>query len=175
MLKSKSYPHLFTSNSRKNSMRFFEKTSAESFEKPLLHSMLSSGSLENLNSGLRSFEKPQLQSLMLFYKIGFSSELSFLQKTSIRFFPKSLFYGTALWCLSQGIEIEHLMIKFWWTTHGSILKCCHLDFRIVDPPLTVPHEVSASRAWYQHCRKWPFLGGVCEPRTSIFGNVDVTL
>ena len=37
------------------------------------------------------------------------------------------------------------------------------------------NEVSASRARYQHCRKWSFLGGGCEPGTSIYGNVDITL
>ena len=36
------------------------------------------------------------------------------------------------------------------------------------------NEVSASRACYKHCSKWPFLGGGCEPRTSICGNVDIT-
>ena len=35
-------------------------------------------------------------------------------------------------------------------------------------------EVSASRAWCQHCHKWFFLGGVCKPRTSIYGNVGIT-
>lgn len=83
-------------------MRFFEKTSAGSFEKPLLHSLLSSGSLENLNSGLRSFEKPQLQSLMLFYKIGFSSELSFLQKNFNKVFSKkSILWNSPLMSLSR--------------------------------------------------------------------------
>ena len=37
------------------------------------------------------------------------------------------------------------------------------------------NEISASRAWYQHCRRWPFLGGGCETRTSIYGNVDISL
>ena len=37
------------------------------------------------------------------------------------------------------------------------------------------NDVSASRVWYQHCVKWPFLGGGCEPRTSIYGNDDITL
>ena len=40
--------------------------------------------------------------------------------------------------------------------------------------LTIWHnEESAFRAWYQHCRKWPFLVGGCIPRTSIYGNVDI--
>ena len=37
------------------------------------------------------------------------------------------------------------------------------------------NEVSASRGLYQHCRKWSFLGEGCEPGTSIYGNVDITL
>ena len=37
------------------------------------------------------------------------------------------------------------------------------------------NEASASRALHQHCRKWPFLGGGCEPRASIYSNVDIML
>ena len=49
------------------------------------------------------------------------------------------------------------------------IGCSHWERRLV------PNEVSASRVRYQHCRKWSFLGGGCKPRTSIYGNVDITL
>ena len=33
----------------------------------------------------------------------------------------------------------------------------------------------ASRAWCQHCRNWPVLGLQPPPRTTIYGNFDITL
>ena len=52
------------------------------------------------------------------------------------------------------------------------------DFYFIRPGMLDANqlnEASASRAWSQHCRKWPFLGGGCKPRTSFYGNVDITL
>ena len=37
------------------------------------------------------------------------------------------------------------------------------------------NEVSASRARYQHCRKWMFWVRNLHPERAIYGNVDITL
>ena len=37
------------------------------------------------------------------------------------------------------------------------------------------NEAGASRAWYQHCRKWMFWVRNLHPESSIYSNVDITL
>ena len=59
----------------------------------------------------------------------------------------------------------------WWSVQSDFVQG-------VSSPIDLGlryNEVSASKVRYQHCCQWPFLGGGCKPRTSIYGNVYITL
>ena len=52
-------------------------------------------------------------------------------------------------------------------------KCS--GFFLIHLLLRCTNEACASRAWYQHCRKWMFWVHNLHPERAIHGNVDITL
>ena len=69
-----------------------------------------------------------------------------------------------------------------WHQKASSTNDNQKNFEIYHPPcelrlmriICLKNEVTASGERYQHCHKWPFLSGGCKPRTSFYGNVDIT-
>ena len=54
----------------------------------------------------------------------------------------------------------------------NILLPCECALKPADAVVSY-NEAGASTAWYQHCRKWPFLGLQPPPRSAIYDNVDI--
>jgi len=92
----------------------------------------------------------------------FSSFPSFAVLLTILTWPEPKMYQRCIWGLSWCV-IRHIK-----STHGELHQ-----FEEDTTSTYPPNELSVSREWYQHCRKWPFLGGGCEARTSIYSNVEI--
>ena len=75
--------------------------------------------------------------------------------------------GTGLCMDGSGPQTRQIMVE-----QSVTYKRHFCDFG----PLPLVHnEAGATRAWYQHCRKWMFWVCNLHPERAIYGNVGITL